>query len=113
MRYKGYTASVRYVPDDRAFHGTVVGTRDMIHFAGQTVDELETAFRDSVDDYLEWCAEDGREPDRPYSGKIALRTSPETHRAMIELANNAGVSLNQWIDDVLSGATKRRDEVAD
>ena len=107
MRYKGYTANVRFVPDDRAFHGTIAGTRDTIHFTGTTVDELEGAFHDSVDDYLEWCAEDGREPDRPYSGKIALRTSPDTHRAMMEAASGEGVSLNHWIDDVLSGAVRR------
>jgi len=36
-------------------------------------------------------------PDRPYSGKIALRVSPGTHRRAATRAHAAGMSLNQWI----------------
>ena len=106
MRYKGYTGAVRYYDDDRAFHGQVIGTQDTIHFTGQSVDELERAFRDSVDDYLEFCTELGKDPDKPFSGKLALRTSPETHRMMTEAASAEGVSVNQWMDHVLTKASK-------
>ncbi len=52
----------------------------VITFEGATFAEVEQAFRDSIDDYLAFCAQRGEPPDRPYSGKIALRVSPETHR---------------------------------
>ena len=48
--YKGYVASLTLEPDDRMFHGTVEGIRDVIHFAGASIDELEAAFQASVDD---------------------------------------------------------------
>ena len=42
--------------------------RDVITFQGKSVDELEKAFKDSIDDYLEFCEERGEEPDKPFSG---------------------------------------------
>ena len=77
--------------------GRVAGLRDVITFEGATFSEVEQAFHDSIDDYLAFCAERGEPPDRPYSGKIPLRVSPETHRQAGMRARAAGMSLNQWI----------------
>ena len=55
------------------FHGEVLDMRDVITFQGKSVEELEQAFRDSIDDYLEFCEERGEEPERPFSGRLMLR----------------------------------------
>ena len=65
MIYKGYTAEYEIDPDDGVFHGQVVGIEDIITFESDNLENLEREFRISVDDYLEWCAEDGVEPNRP------------------------------------------------
>lgn len=83
--------------DDGVFLGRVSGLGDVISFEGATFAEVEQAFRDSIDDYLAFCAERGKPPDRPYRGKIPLRVSPETHRRAATRARAAGMSLNQWI----------------
>ena len=54
MKYKGYTGRVEFDDEAKIFHGDVVDTRDVITFQGETVDELEKAFRGSIDDYLEF-----------------------------------------------------------
>ena len=95
LEYKGYFGTVE--ADDGVFVGRVSGLRDVITFEGATFAEVEQAFRDSIDDYLAFCAERGEPPDRPYSGKIPLRVSPETHRRAARCARAAGMSLNQWI----------------
>ena len=95
LEYKGYVGTVE--ADDGAFVGRVVGLRDVITFEGSTFTEVEQAFRDSIDDYLTFCAERGEQPDRPYSGKIPLRLEPELHRRAALQAQAEGVSLNQWI----------------
>jgi predicted HicB family RNase H-like nuclease len=97
MKYKGYTGSGAYEPDDLVFFGTVDNITDIVTFQGDTVEELETAFRDSVDVYLEMCAEDGVEPQRPCSGKFVLRITPEMHRAAAAAARTQDESLNGWI----------------
>ena len=48
--------------------------------AVKSVGELKQAFEDSVDDYLKWCEEDGVSPEKPFSGRLNLRLSPETHK---------------------------------
>ena len=62
MDYKGYVGRVEYDDEAGIFHGEVINTRDVITFQGETVEELRKAFRDSVDDYLAFCAERGEEP---------------------------------------------------
>ena len=65
MEYKGYNATVEFDDEAGIFHGEVALVRDMITFQGTSVDELRQAFRDSVEDYLEWCAQRGEEAEKP------------------------------------------------
>ena len=95
LEYQGYFGMVE--ADDGVFAGRVVGLRDIVTFEGSTFAEVEQAFRNSIDDDLAFCAERGEPPDRPYSGKIPLRVSPEMHRRAAMRAQAAGLSLNQWI----------------
>ena len=59
MKYKGYLGHAEYDDKAQIFHGEVVGLSDTITFQGKSLDETEQAFRDSVDDYLNWCKERG------------------------------------------------------
>jgi len=98
LEYKGYIAgNIQYDADDKAFHGSVAGLRDVVHFTASDAEGLEAAFRGSVDDYLAFCAERGESPDRGYSGQVALRLTPELHRKAAIRAEAEGVSLNQWL----------------
>lgn len=73
LRYKGFTGHVEFDDEAGLFHGEVIDLRDVITFQGTSVEELERAFQDSVDDYLEFCEERGEEPDKPFSGRLMLR----------------------------------------
>lgn len=95
MTYKGYIGNVAYDDDAEIFHGEVTGLRDVVTFRGKTVEELKTAFRESVEDYLAFCAERGEQPDKPCSGKFVVRISPALHRRLVAEAASEGVSLNQ------------------
>ncbi len=64
--YKGYSAELEIDVDAGVLGGAVTGIRDVIHFEGNTVQEAEQAFHDSVDEYLEWCRELGEAPEKPY-----------------------------------------------
>lgn len=70
MEYKGYIATVEFDDDAGILHGEVVNTRDVITFEGDTVPDIRKAFRESVEEYLAFCAERGEEPDKPFSGGI-------------------------------------------
>ena len=105
MSHNGYTARVEYDERDNIFVGRVLGIRSMISFHGETVAELRTEFEHAVDDYLAECAQDGVSPEKPASGKLLLRVSPEIHGRALVAAQAAGKSLNQWATEVLQHAT--------
>ena len=104
MEYKGYYAKVEFDDDADIFHGEVVNLRDVITFEGETVQQLKQAFQDSVDDYLEFCAKSGENPEKPYSGKFVVRIEPELHKNVTVEVRRAGLSLNAWVADTISKA---------
>jgi predicted HicB family RNase H-like nuclease len=57
LKYKGYTGHVEFDDESGIFHGEVLDLRDVITFQGKTVEGIEKAFRDSIDDYLAFCKE--------------------------------------------------------
>lgn len=97
MKYKGYHGQVNYDEEAKLFHGEVAGLRDVITFQGTSVDELEQAFKDSIDEYLDFCKELDRAPEKPFSGKLILRLPPEIHERAAYQAKCNGISLNSWL----------------
>ena len=104
MEYKGYFAKVEFDDEADIFHGEVINLRDVVTFQGQTVDELHKALRDSIDDYLEFCAARGEALEKPYSGKFMVRVEPELHKTIALKARQDGTSLNSWVHDTLAKA---------
>ena len=102
MKYKGYQGTVSYDDEARIFHGEVVGLKDVITFQGKTVDELDQAFQDSIDDYLEFCEKKGRAPEKPFSGNLMLRLPPKIHEEATIEAKYRGISLNAFLTEIIS-----------
>ena len=67
MTYKGYAARIEFDAEDRIFVGHVAGIRDTVGFHGASVDQLERAFHEAVDDYVAACEKVGQRPERPAS----------------------------------------------
>lgn len=98
LKYKGYEGVIDDIDAETGWlAGNVIGIQGAITFEGATAAELEKAFRESVDDYLEFCANLAEEPEKPFSGKFVVRVSPELHRRVSEAARKADVSLNGWM----------------
>ena len=97
MTYKGYSARIEFDADAEVLHGEVIGLRDVITFQATSVEGLKEAFRDSVDDYLAWCAELGQEPERAYAGRFLVRMEPDLHRDLALAAERAGASINAFV----------------
>lgn len=98
LRYKGYTARPEYSAEDRIFYGSILGISDMVDFQSESAKDLEDEFHKAVDDYLEFCAEIGKEPQKEYSGLFNVRISPELHREVSVFAQAEGVTLNKAVE---------------
>ena len=106
--YKGYTGVFEFDPTIDAFHGRIVGLQDVVTFQGRSLDELRREMAESVEDYLEFCTEVGKEPERPYRGEFLVRTTPELHRAVAVEAESSGMSLNAWVEATLTSVVRER-----
>ena len=97
LSHKGYVGRVEFDAEGGVLWGTVAGIGDVIHFQGDTAAEVVRAFRESVDDYLDFCAELGRRPEEAKSGELRVRVGPELHSGVEAAANAAGVSVDDWV----------------
>ena len=107
MIHKGYVGVAHVDLEAGVIRGKVVNTRDTITFQGKTVEEASAAFRDSVDDYLEFCASLGEEPEKPFSGKFLVRLAPDVHRDLTAAAQAEGVSFNKFVGRILKHVVRR------
>jgi predicted HicB family RNase H-like nuclease len=97
MEYKGYTGIPFIDEESESLYGHVIGLRDVITFQGETFTELTQSFRDSVDEYLDFCESLGRTPEKPFSGRLLLRIPPELHRKLSVASEASKMSLNALI----------------
>lgn len=105
LRYKGYTGCVEYDETDNYFFGHVLGLRnDGISYEGTTAESLKKDFEESIDDYFSYCSEIGKEPEKPFSGKLVIRMTSNLHREATEKASTLGISLNEFINRAISSA---------
>jgi predicted HicB family RNase H-like nuclease len=104
MEYKGYIGKIEMDDEAGILFGEVINIRDVITFEGTSVEEVQTAFRESVDDYLAFCAERGENPEKPFSGKFVVRLPADLHRQAYIQAKLADQSLNGWITEVIQTA---------
>lgn len=98
LRYKGYSTRPEYSSEDRIFYGKILGITDLVDFQSESSKDLEVEFHKAVDDYLEFCTEVGKEPQREYSGLFNVRIQPELHRAISLFAQEEGVTLNKAVE---------------
>ena len=107
LKYKGYTGSVEYSEEDNCLFGKVQGmSKDAITYEGSNIEELRQDFEGAIDDYLALCAARNIEPRKPYSGTFNVRVSPEIHSAVAMLAQEAGITLNAFVRQVLAREVK-------
>lgn len=104
MKYKGYEATIEYDEVDCLFFGRVINTRDVISFDGTTVEELQQSFEAVIDEYLEDCKQEEKEPDKAFSGQFNLRISPDLHRKISIEAKKKNLSLNSFVEQTLNKA---------
>lgn len=108
IEYKGYLGSVEFSEEDGLFYGKVMGIRSLISYEGETAKELLEDFHGAVDDYLEACVAEGRQPEVAYKGSFNVRISPELHKRLVVYATAHQMSLNSYIEETLKNSVAAR-----
>ena len=97
LKYKDYTGWYEYDDEAGIYYGEVAGLRAVITFESPYEEEIEKEFRTSIDVYLDWCEERGKEPEKPFSGEITLRVSPEMHKKIDQVSRSSGCYVDEWV----------------
>ncbi|GAB2569717.1 type II toxin-antitoxin system HicB family antitoxin [Spirosoma areae] len=102
LRYKDFVGTVQYNANDKVFYGKLAFITDLVTFEGTSVSELETAFLEAVEDYLELCQSIGKKPEKSFAGSFNIRMKPELHRRVAIASLEKGISLNQLVVEAVS-----------
>ena len=70
LAYRGYLSKIEYGVVDMVLHGKIEGIVDLVTFESDSADEIEKKFHKAVDDYLLFCEEVGKEPNKTYKGSL-------------------------------------------
>lgn len=101
LEYKGYHTSVEFDAEDCVLRGKIEGINDFVNFECVDIQNVEKEFHEAVDDYLEFCKEVGKEPDKEYKGSFNVRISPELHKKLANLAMVNGDTLNASVEKAI------------
>jgi len=99
--YKGYFGSAEISHEDHCLVGQLLYIDDLVMYEGESFDDLEQGFQRSVDDYIEFCAEVGKSPEKTYSGSFNVRIGSELHSKAARKASASGVSLNDYVREAV------------
>jgi predicted HicB family RNase H-like nuclease len=97
IKYKNFIGSVRYSAEDKTFHGKIEGISDLMTFEGASVNELNGAFHEAVEDYIAICRKEGKAPQKSFKGSFNIRITPELHQKAAAKAAIKGISLNRFV----------------
>ena len=101
LKYKGYYAVVQYSAEDEVLYGKIEGIDDLVSFESDSICVIKNEFENAVDDYIEYCKEIGKEPDKVYKGSFNVRIPVELHKkiAMSALCDN--ITMNQAVQNAI------------
>ena len=103
LEYKNYNGTVEFSAEDRVLHGTISGIRYNVSFEGESVASLEANFQGAVDEYLAFCAAEGKTPDLPYKGSFNVRVTRDLHKRAALYAAEHHKKLNKVVTEALEG----------
>lgn len=101
LEYKGYHTKIVFDSSTRTVRGKIEGIKDLVDFETGDLSKIEEEFHLAVDDYLEFCEEVGKEPDKEYKGTFNVRISPQLHKEIALHAFNEGISLNAAVENAI------------
>lgn len=111
LKYKNYLGSVEFSATDGVLHGKIIGINDLVTYEGDSVSDLQEAFIDSVDDYLQTCSELKKEPNKFFKGVFNVRTSSVRHRDLAVIAEKKKMKLNELVNKAFDFLVNNEDEV--
>ena len=104
ISYKDYYGSIEFSDEDDVFFGRIIGINDRIIYEGDDVKSLRRDFEEAVDEYIELCAQIGKEPEKSYEGALNIEIPPALHRKLAVFSDSNGKTLNAAVEEAIREA---------
>jgi len=116
MSYRNFLGSVEYSAEDKCLFGKIQGIDGLINYEGESIPELERAFHEAVDAYVEENMAAGIDAPESCKGSFNVRVDPELHRMAKLRAAEEKLTLNKLVARAIlhelerggSSATKKK-----
>ncbi|MFP5459827.1 MAG: type II toxin-antitoxin system HicB family antitoxin [Bacteriovoracia bacterium] len=102
LKHKGYQGIITSIDYKSGYiHGEVLLLRDVVTFKATSPKKLAEEFKESVEEYLRYCKEDGVDPSKPLKGEVLIRCGKEIQQEIIKhvasrKAKGEKLSQNDW-----------------
>lgn len=97
LQYNGFIGSVHFSAEDAVFHGKIDGISDLVTFEGESMAELQQAFKEAIEDYIGICEQKGKPIHKSFKGNLNVKIPSELHRKAMQKSLELGISLNQLV----------------
>lgn len=97
LKYKDYEGTAELDMAKHVCCGRVLFIDDLVTYEANAPADLQDEFEAAVDDYIQTCADVGKEPQRPFRGLFNVRVPATLHRAAAIRATCDGVALNDVV----------------
>ena len=101
MEYKGYCTKIEFDADALVLHGKIEGINDLVTFESADASKIEAEFHAAVDDYLDFCQEVGKRPDKEDKGLFNVRNKTELHKRVAMEAFKHNMTMNAIVEQAL------------
>lgn len=101
LEYKDFIGSVEFSLEDNILFGKILYINGLITYEANTLNELKVEFESAVDDYIEFCQEQGIDAYKSFNGKFNVRIHHELHKKASLLATKKGISLNAFVSQAI------------
>jgi len=112
LEYKGYHARINFDAESLTLVGKIEGINDLVDFEADDISKVEAEFHNAVDDYLIFCREVGKEPEKEYKGTFNVRIKPIIHKKIAYYAFMDNCSLNSEVETALEYFVNAKEEEA-
>lgn len=110
LKYKGYYGSIEISLEDGLIHGKLECINDLVTYEASSVPDIQSAFEEAVDDYLETCKELGKQPEKTMSGTFNVRIGEVLHKEAYLASKSKKVTLNDFVKNAIQDAINGKKE---
>ena len=93
LAYKGFLGSIEWDIESKLLHGKILFVTDLVTYEANDEAELCREFEAAVDDHVTTCKQLGRNPPKPFSGKLSVKADIQVQPAAIISAHPDDVRM--------------------